>query len=103
MNKMDKAALLRPANHNSVCPQCGTGILHTEKKTFFKLFGNEVISVPDFPFWKCRICKWTEYDVEAIDQLIDLLGINFFKESGMSSIKMSFQRMNKDSWLFWHK
>jgi YgiT-type zinc finger domain-containing protein len=103
MNNVTASMMITPSDDRPVCPQCGTGILHIEKKIFFKIFGEDVISVPDFPFWKCSVCKWTEYDVEALDQLIKLLGVNIFKESGVSSYKLSYQMLKKGSWLFWHK
>jgi len=83
------------------CQQCGMGVLHVEIKTLFRIINNDVVFIPDFPLWKCDICKWIEYDDESLEQLIRVVGPSFLVNSGSSSINFSNNRHNKGSWIFW--
>jgi len=85
----------------SYCQQCGMGVLHVEIKTLFRIINNDVIFIPDFPLWKCDVCKWVEYDDESLEQLIRVVGPSFLINSESNSINFSNNRLNKSPWIFW--
>jgi hypothetical protein len=76
--------------------------LHVETKTLFRIINNDVVFIPEFPLWKCDICKWIEYDDESLEQLIREVGPSFLLNSGSNSINFSNNKLNKHSWIFWH-
>ncbi len=83
------------------CQQCGMGVLHVEMKTLLRIIKNDVVFIPEFPLWKCDICKWVEYDDESLEQLIRVVGPGFLLNSGSNSINFSNNRLSKHSWIFW--
>ena len=95
-------ATFEPKNNNRfACDQCFTGVLHCRRTTFFATLGDEVITVPNFPIWKCDICGWVEYEPDAIEWLLMTLGSNFVYSTNVSSIKNTFFQLNRMSWMFW--
>lgn len=55
------------------CTECQAGQLHLQFVTYFTWLGDELITVPDFPAWRCDICGRREYDIHALNQLSLLL------------------------------
>jgi len=43
------------------------------KVTYFAFARDRMITIPDFPAWKCDICKKCEFDIDALDKLALLL------------------------------
>jgi len=55
------------------CSECHIGQMHQVKVTYFTWFGEDLVTVPDFPAWVCDICGRLEYDLEALNNLALLL------------------------------
>lgn len=47
--------------------------MHQTMVTYFTRLDQDLITVPDFPTWKCDICGRLEYDFEALNNLAILL------------------------------
>jgi len=58
------------------CDECQAGQLHLQFVTYFTWLGDELITVPDFPAWRCDVCGRREYDLHALNQLSLLLNPN---------------------------
>ncbi len=58
------------------CSECQAGQLHLQFVTYFTWLGDELITVPDFPAWRCDVCGRREYDLHALNQLSLLLNPN---------------------------
>lgn len=65
------------------CTECQAGKLHRRHVTYITYIGDELITVPDFPAWVCDICGRSDYDTQALNQLILLLSPN----AGKSTIR----------------
>lgn len=70
---MNQLHLLDQANTQKPCDQCHIGRMEAEKITYFTRQGANLITVPDFPAWKCDICGYLEYDLNALNNLVLLL------------------------------
>lgn len=55
------------------CDECQAGHMHLEFVTYFTYLGDELITVPDFPAWRCDVCQRVEYDASALNRLSELL------------------------------
>jgi len=56
------------------CPSCQIGYCQPGKGTYLRMVGDQLVSVPDTPLWKCDICEYEEFDREAVMHLEALLG-----------------------------
>ena len=56
------------------CPRCQIGYYQEGKKTYLRMHGGMLVSVPDMTVWTCDICQHEEFDRDAILQLEALLG-----------------------------
>ncbi len=41
----------KPAQYQSLCPECQTGVMHLKQLTYFTWLNEELITVPNFPAW----------------------------------------------------
>lgn len=64
------------STHPIPCSECQAGQLHLQLVTYFTWLGDELITVPDFPAWRCDVCGRREYDLQALNQLSLLLNPN---------------------------
>ena len=55
------------------CSQCHIGQMHQTRATYFTWLTEDMVTVPDFPAWKCDICGHLEYDFEALSNLALLM------------------------------
>ncbi|TFG70709.1 MAG: YgiT-type zinc finger protein [Anaerolineales bacterium] len=55
------------------CSECHIGQMQADQVTYFTWLDEDLITVPDFPSWKCDICGHLEYDLEALNNLALLL------------------------------
>ena len=88
-------------DQNYNCEQCNIGVLHSIPKTFLGVIENELISIPDFPIWKCDICGAIEYDTDALTWVLETMGAQFFKSSKSSSLRNSLRHLSQKYWIFW--
>lgn len=51
------------------CNECQVGTLATSRITYMTRFGGRLLTVPNFPAWRCNVCGWVEYDASALEQL----------------------------------
>ena len=58
------------------CTECQAGQMRRVFVTYFTWLGDELITVPDFPAWRCDVCGRREYDLHALNQLSLLLNPN---------------------------
>jgi len=58
------------------CNECQAGQMRRVFVTYFTWLGEELITVPDFPAWRCDVCGRREYDMHALSQLSLLLNPN---------------------------
>ena len=58
------------------CNECQAGHMRRVFVTYFTWLGEELITVPDFPAWRCDVCGRREYDMHALNQLSLLLNPN---------------------------
>ena len=58
------------------CNECQAGLMRRVFVTYFTWLGEELITVPDFPAWRCDVCGRREYDMHALNQLSLLLNPN---------------------------
>jgi len=58
------------------CGECQAGLMHPVYLTYYTWLGDELITVPDFPAWRCDICGRREYDAEALSRLTLVLSPN---------------------------
>ena len=58
------------------CNECQAGQMRRVFVTYFTWLGEELITVPDFPAWRCDVCGRREYDMHALNQLSLLLNPN---------------------------
>jgi YgiT-type zinc finger domain-containing protein len=58
------------------CNECQAGMMRRVFVTYFTWLGEELITVPDFPAWRCDVCGRREYDMHALNQLSLLLNPN---------------------------
>ena len=58
------------------CIECQAGLMRRVFVTYFTWLGDELITVPDFPAWRCDLCGRREYDMKALNQLSLLLNPN---------------------------
>jgi YgiT-type zinc finger domain-containing protein len=58
------------------CPNCQVGILKPRLVIYFSVQKGQVINVPGFPAWVCDICKYREYDPNALAELQTILESN---------------------------
>lgn len=58
------------------CPNCQVGVLQPRLVTYFAVQRGQVINVPGFPAWVCDICKYREYDPNALAELQTILESN---------------------------
>ena len=63
----------KPAQYQSLCSECQTGVMHLKHLTYFTWLNEELITVPNFPAWVCDMCGRREYDSRAIKWLNALL------------------------------
>ncbi len=64
------------ADYTFPCNECQAGQMRRVFVTYFTWLGEELITVPDFPAWKCDVCGRREYDMHALNQLSLLLNPN---------------------------
>jgi YgiT-type zinc finger domain-containing protein len=62
------------------CGTCQAGLLHRTYITYYTWLGDELITVPDFPAWRCDICGRRDYDEDALSHLALLLSPNAGKK-----------------------
>ncbi len=65
-----------PSNYTIPCNECQAGQMRRVFVTYFTWLGDELITVPDFPAWRCDVCGRREYDMQALNQLSLLLNPN---------------------------
>jgi YgiT-type zinc finger domain-containing protein len=58
------------------CNECQAGQMRRVFVTYFTWLDEELITVPDFPAWRCDVCGRREYDMHALSQLSLLLNPN---------------------------
>jgi YgiT-type zinc finger domain-containing protein len=58
------------------CSECQAGQMRRAFVSYFTWLGDELITVPDFPAWRCDVCGRREYDSRALNQLSLLLNPN---------------------------
>jgi len=63
----------KPAQYQSLCSECQTGVMHMKYLTYFTWLNEELITVPNFPSWVCDICGKREYDSHAVVRLNTML------------------------------
>jgi YgiT-type zinc finger domain-containing protein len=64
------------ADYTFPCNECQAGQMRRVFVTYFTWLGEELITVPDFPAWRCDVCGRREYDMHALNQLSLLLNPN---------------------------
>lgn len=57
-----------------VCPTCGYGRLQPFRIVYARHWGTLLVTVPNFPAWRCDHCGHTRYDTAALAQLDLVLG-----------------------------
>ena len=63
----------QPTPQSIPCSACRIGMMRPTKVTYFSFARGRMITIPDFPAWKCDICRKCEFDMDALDQLALLL------------------------------
>ena len=63
----------QPLTESIPCSTCRIGVMRPTKVTYFSFARGRMITIPDFPAWKCDICRKCEFDIDALDQLALLL------------------------------
>ncbi|KUK92138.1 MAG: hypothetical protein XE06_1350 [Anaerolineaceae bacterium 46_22] len=51
------------------CPHCYVGRIQQSSITYTAIISGKLLSVPDFPVWRCDVCHAYVYDPIAIGQL----------------------------------
>ena len=63
----------QPTPQSIPCSACRIGEMRPTKVTYFAFARGRMITIPDFPAWKCDICKKCEFDIDALEKLTLLL------------------------------
>ena len=66
---MRKALPVNP----ETCPRCFVGRIQNVKVVLSKVVNGQMLSVPDFPAWKCDVCHAFMYDPQALVELHQVL------------------------------
>ncbi len=56
------------------CPCCQIGYYQPGKKTYLRMHGGMLVSVPDMLVWICDICQHEEFDRDEVQHIEALLG-----------------------------
>jgi YgiT-type zinc finger domain-containing protein len=56
------------------CPECQAGTLRLKRVVFARWFGDQFVTIPNFPGWVCDVCGEREYDDVALEQVRLILG-----------------------------
>ncbi|MDF1514324.1 MAG: YgiT-type zinc finger protein [Anaerolineae bacterium] len=56
------------------CPRCTFGNLVPITITYVRMWGNHLVTIPNFAAWRCDSCGFTRYDSAALAQTNLLLG-----------------------------
>lgn len=56
------------------CPRCQIGMCQPGKATYTRMFGRQIISVPDMTLYTCDVCGYFEFDGDAVYQIEAMLG-----------------------------
>jgi YgiT-type zinc finger domain-containing protein len=67
---------MESSDYTLPCSECQAGQMRRVFVTYFTWLGDELITVPDFPAWRCDVCGRREYDMRALNQLSLLLNPN---------------------------
>lgn len=74
----------QPPPQSIPCSACRIGEMRPTKVTYFSFARDRMITIPDFPAWKCDICRKCEFDIDALDQLALLLNPPVLAEKSAS-------------------
>jgi YgiT-type zinc finger domain-containing protein len=58
------------------CPSCTFGNLLPAKITYVRLWGQHLITIPNFAAWHCDSCGYTRYDSAALARVELLFGLD---------------------------
>lgn len=58
------------------CPRCYVGRIRMTKNTLSGLISGRIVSIPDFPVWRCDICHYSINDPLALEQLRRVLRVD---------------------------
>lgn len=58
-----------------ICDECGVGRLQPAYATFARMHRGQLLTVPNFPVWRCDVCRAQDADHEALRQLADSLAV----------------------------
>jgi YgiT-type zinc finger domain-containing protein len=56
------------------CPHCRTGTLRRRTVNYANWHAGQYVVVPQLPAWSCDVCALCQIDVEALHQLLPLIG-----------------------------
>ncbi len=56
------------------CPNCSFGSLKPTKITYLRRWGVHMVTLPDFPAWRCDSCSYTRYDSAALAHVEFIFG-----------------------------
>jgi YgiT-type zinc finger domain-containing protein len=56
------------------CPECQVGALQPGAVSYFAVVEGMLVTVPNFPAWICDVCRYCEYDEDALEDLRIILG-----------------------------
>ncbi len=90
VNKMTNKDSNTDPQTNKPCMHCQGGRKRLQSATLMTWFGDDLITVPNFPAWICDMCGHRTYDVHALAQLSLLLN----PDAG-TPVQPSVQPMNK--------
>ena len=86
----------RSQNRNSYpCPRCTVGRCLPQTQTYVDIYQGQLLSVPDMPNHVCDVCHYSEFEIDAVESLWDMLDYNDYADNypssniGTSSSKMT--------------
>jgi len=56
------------------CPRCQIGFCKPHAVTFARIHNGHVVSAPHTPRYTCDICGYQEFEPEALERLLRLVG-----------------------------
>ncbi len=71
------------------CSRCAFGELRPAKSTYVRRVGTHLLTIPDFPVWRCDCCGNTRYDSAALSMITSILGP---EEDDFGDVRRSYSK-----------
>lgn len=63
------------------CPRCTVGRCVPQSQTYVEIYQGQLLSVPEMPVYICDVCHYSEFEIDAVESLWDMLDINDYVDN----------------------